>query len=726
MEIYEIKRYILNKTSTFDKVEEAKDINNIAIAEDEQEYRDNTKDIFESMSNYLIDLFNTNGINFDKHYEKMKIKKENTKGISIYQCTEKSMEEYILNLFNDYLDQLPIAQNVLICSKETSIEEMQSFLYRAILCEYNTLFVIEILKSFTNYQHNKMYGYIDKLLSIKLEKFKRINEDKKEVDKEKAKIYMDSYIVFVYQQLDNESAFQQELGKYRKEQQTKNVKNQSFVNNEEKNEDEEEKKLGDLNISNISKNSIASIHENKLLNNIKVITSDVCGLGKSFKIKKLIKESKKKYYHFPLGGKLTKNEIFKKIDSLFKKIKNDEKEKSEKSKDKEKIDIKEQEEYSVFNNVAIHFDLTETKEISLINEFLFSFLITKFYTDNENIIYFPNNIQIYVEVPNSSENYLQKFGILNAFVIENIKLGELLPLELESNIREIFKKLNGIEKNEDIEKFIKEKFIEIGIKEYSYHQVQAFIKLYISQFDSKGEDIKITKECIDYFVNSSKYFINGGFTKLIMKKIDKNDKKNKDNTDELQTAYENDLSKTKFDDPLIYIDEKTKKFKLEKLPDINKEEDKGIKIIENPKIDVDIVYLIDATGSMGYEINAAKENVVEIFGQLKKNYKDYDFRFGSVFYRDKIDKPNDKKEEPEFFEFTDDMEGLKEKISKVKAYGGGDGPEDWVVGYDLALNKMKWRNGIKLIIHIADAGAHGKEFSEGDKHEDQGPLLPRR
>ena len=724
LEIYEIKRYILNKTSTFDKVEEAKDINNIAIAEDEQEYRDNTKDIFESISDYLIDLFNTNGINFDKHYEKMKINKENIKGISIYQCTEKSMEEYILNLFNDYLDQLPIAQNVLICSKETSIEEMQSFLYRAILCEYNTLFVIEILKSFSNYQHNKMYGYIDKLLSIKLEKFKRINEDKKEVDKEKAKIYMDSYIVFVYQQLDNESAFQQELGKYRKEQQTKNVKNQSFVNNEEKNEDEEEKKLGDLNISNISKNSIASIHENKLLNNIKVITSDVCGLGKSFKIKKLIKESKKKYYHFPLGGKLTKNEIFKKIDSLFKKIKNDEKEKSEKSKDKEKIDIKEQEEYSVFNNVAIHFDLTETKEISLINEFLFSFLITKFYTDNENIIYFPNNIEIYVEVPNSSENYLQKFGILNAFVIENIKLGELLPLELESNIREIFKKLNGIEENEDIEKFIKEKFIEIGIKEYSYHQVQAFIKLYISQFDSKGEDIKITKECIDYFVNSSKYFINGGFTKLIMKKIDKNDKKNKDNTDELQTAYENDLSKTKFDDPLIYIDEKTKKFKLEKLPDINKEEDKGIKIIENPKIDVDIVYLIDATGSMGFEINAAKENVVEIFGQLKKNYKDYDFRFGSVFYRDKIDKPNDKKEEPEFFEFTDDMEGLKEKISKVKAYGGGDGPEDWVVGYDLALNKMKWRNGIKLIIHIADAGAHGKEFSEGDKHEDQGPLLP--
>ncbi len=98
-------------------------------------------------------------------------------------------------------------------------------------------------------------------------------------------------------------------------------------------------------------------------------------------------------------------------------------------------------------------DLIETKEISLINEFLFSFLITKFYTNNENIIYIPNNIKIYIEVPNIFENYLKKFGILNAFNIENIVLGEpkqnktsnttnilnisMLPLELESDIKKI-------------------------------------------------------------------------------------------------------------------------------------------------------------------------------------------------------------------------------------------------------------------------------------------------
>ena len=36
---------------------------------------------------------------------------------------------------------------------------------------------------------------------------------------------------------------------------------------------------------------------------------------------------------------------------------------------------------------------------------------------------------------------------------------------------------------------------------------------------------------------------------------------------------------------------------------------------------------------------------------------------------------------------------------------------------------MEWRNGIKLIIHIADAGAHGEEFTKKDKYPEEGPKL---
>jgi len=138
------------------------------------------------------------------------------KGISIKKCIKISMEEYILSLFIKKLGKLPIAQNILVCSNETSIEEIQSFFYKAILCEFHTLFVVEIFKSFSNFQHNKMYSYIAKLLSIKFEKYKKENKGKKNAsqpDKSNSRDYLDSYIVFVYKGLENENAFRYELEK---------------------------------------------------------------------------------------------------------------------------------------------------------------------------------------------------------------------------------------------------------------------------------------------------------------------------------------------------------------------------------------------------------------------------------------------------------------------------------------------------------------------------------
>ena len=48
------------------------------------------------------------------------------------------------------------------------------------------------------------------------------------------------------------------------------------------------------------------------------------------------------------------------------------------------------------------------------------------------------------------------------------------------------------------------------------------------------------------------------------------------------------------------------------------------------------------------------------------------------------------------------MENLRSQIETVKATGE---EEDWVAGYKLATNNIAWREGTKLIIHIADAGA---------------------
>lgn len=52
-----------------------------------------------------------------------------------------------------------------------------------------------------------------------------------------------------------------------------------------------------------------------------VFNSDFCGLGKTFKIKKMIEKKNQKYFHFPLGGILTKKVISRKILNLLEKIK---------------------------------------------------------------------------------------------------------------------------------------------------------------------------------------------------------------------------------------------------------------------------------------------------------------------------------------------------------------------------------------------------------------------
>ena len=740
-EIPEMIRYILNKPSNKDKIQDG-ELSSPSLGDDyEEQFRDHTQKVFVSISNYLISLFKNNDLDFNKHYDNMKIKEENKyKGISLKKCINESPGQYILNLFINILGKLPIAQNILICSKETSIEELQSFLYRAILCEYNTLFTIEILDSFSNFQQNKMYSYIDKLLSIKLEKYKKENKDIKikDFDKSKSRDYLDSYIVFVYKDLENEFAFRTELEKYTKKNEKREeaqdvnysrMQSAPFTT-------EVEKKFGDLNISNISNQSIKSIQDFDMTN-IKVISSDICGLGKSFKIKKMIKEEEKIYYPFPLGGKLTKDAIYRKISDLFKKIKKDTKNKKNEVAQKDKDE--KVEEYSEFNNVAIHLDLIETKETSLINEFLFSFLITKFYTNNEDIIYIPNNIKIYIEVPNSFEDYLTKFGVLNAFNRVNITLRDskksetnnitnisMLPLELEPKIRQKFTKLNGFVNDEEIEKFIKDNFNSINIKEYSYHQVQTFTNLYISQFESFKSRLKftnsngdITQKCIKYFAESTKYFTNGGFAKLIMEK-----KEVKDIFELCLDAYENDLSKAKFDTPLIFLDKETNKCIFEKLPDISEEEEKDKKIRQynkNYNKEADISFVIDGTGSMGREIRAAKDYVIKIFKELTEKYKEYNFKFGAVFYRDKV---YTKKDIDEFYPLTDKIEELQYNISNVRARGGGgDGAEDWAGGYELALKKMNWRNGIKLILHICDDGAHGEQFTEKDPFYEEGEKL---
>ena len=140
-------------------------------------------------------------------------------------------------------------------------------------------------------------------------------------------------------------------------------------------------------------------------------------------------------------------------------------------------------------------------------------------------------------------------------------------------------------------------------------------------------------------------------------------------------------------------------------------------LINNHQINkkIDIIYLIDSTGSMGEEVNNASNLAIDNADSLSKKYPYHDFQFGFIYYNDPIDCLSDFND---FLQLTKDMEEIKNFCNNWRIQGGGDEAEDWAGGYSIALNEIKWRDGRRIIVHICDAPSHGAKFSKnaGDNH----------
>ena len=132
--------------------------------------------------------------------------------------------------------------------------------------------------------------------------------------------------------------------------------------------------------------------------------------------------------------------------------------------------------------------------------------------------------------------------------------------------------------------------------------------------------------------------------------------------------------------------------------------------------DFDVLFIVDATGSMASYIQAAKEETQNISEDLRQAYPEMMFKYGYIFYRDPIDSKSDIHET---IDLTDNVNSLPGQISKIHSYGGGDEPEDWVGAYKIANEKISWRNGVRIIIHLADAGAHGNLFTIFDNYPEE-------
>jgi hypothetical protein len=139
---------------------------------------------------------------------------------------------------------------------------------------------------------------------------------------------------------------------------------------------------------------------------------------------------------------------------------------------------------------------------------------------------------------------------------------------------------------------------------------------------------------------------------------------------------------------------------------------------------MDVVFMVDATGSMEDAITAARDKVADIAFDLHTNNRTGDFMFGCVCYRDPVDEPEDTHEVHDLIT-PKETEGLTDWLAEIEADGGGDEPEDFVGALETALGPaISWRPGSKrALIWVADAPAHGERYCGEENHQEEEPKL---
>jgi hypothetical protein len=110
---------------------------------------------------------------------------------------------------------------------------------------------------------------------------------------------------------------------------------------------------------------------------------------------------------------------------------------------------------------------------------------------------------------------------------------------------------------------------------------------------------------------------------------------------------------------------------------------------------IDVVFAVDTTGSMGGLIDGAKRTVWSIASHIRKTDPDADLRIGLVAYKDVGDEYVTKP-----FWLTNDLDGVYGELASYTASGGNDTPEDVDAALDVAVHKMGWRDGAKKMVFV--------------------------
>src|SRR4051794_28412760 len=119
---------------------------------------------------------------------------------------------------------------------------------------------------------------------------------------------------------------------------------------------------------------------------------------------------------------------------------------------------------------------------------------------------------------------------------------------------------------------------------------------------------------------------------------------------------------------------------------------------------IEVVFVLDTTGSMGGLIAAAKEKIWSIASTLAQAKQAPEISMGLVAYRDRGDAYV-----TQVVDLDKDLDSMYAKLMQFRADGGGDSPESVNQALDEAINKISWSQDsstYRVVFLVGDAPPH--------------------
>lgn len=132
-----------------------------------------------------------------------------------------------------------------------------------------------------------------------------------------------------------------------------------------------------------------------------------------------------------------------------------------------------------------------------------------------------------------------------------------------------------------------------------------------------------------------------------------------------------------------------------------------------PTSRIDVVFVLDTTGSMSGLIEGAKQKVWSIANAVATAKPRPTIRIGLVAYRDVGDEYVTK-----LTPLTDDLDAIYSDLMKFQAGGGGDGPESVNQALSDAVTKFDWakeKAALRLVYLVGDAPPH-MDYAQDTKY----------